>query len=59
MPVRWSVHTDFNQTTTELSIDEKDNIYDFEKTYENDEDQIEALVRTEGKMEDTFMSMRI
>ncbi|KAH0854251.1 hypothetical protein HID58_090078, partial [Brassica napus] len=26
----------FNQTTTELSIDEKDNIYDFEKTYEND-----------------------
>ncbi|KAH0910685.1 hypothetical protein HID58_034006 [Brassica napus] len=34
----------FNQTTTELSIDEKDNIYDdFEKTYENDEDQIEAL----------------
>ncbi|CAF1759735.1 unnamed protein product [Brassica napus] len=24
----------FNQTTTELSIDEKDNIYDFEKTYE-------------------------
>lgn len=23
-----------NQTTTELSIDKKDNIYDFEKTYE-------------------------
>lgn len=25
-----------NQTTTELSIDKKDNIYDFEKTYEKD-----------------------
>ncbi|WZZ14657.1 hypothetical protein YC2023_107746 [Brassica napus] len=35
----------FNQTTTELSIDEKDNIYDdFEKTYEKrEQDQMQNL----------------